>query len=230
MCTCIMSSSYTDCFDRLFMYSGILPLVHPAHHKFDTKYPEVCFFGDALHEIATAEGQVVQWEEIGVTVDIPPGAVSEQAVDGFVHPCLSGPFKLPEGIDLASPLYLVAPALKFTREIKFSLQHFINLKTPEECEQMTFLSAPSTPSYIGSEPMYHLREIKTQKGIFTVGSQVATILLKHFCIVGIGNKHFHPSEGDSSSEISVDPPKRVEGELKQVTVYMYCNCIIYILF
>jgi len=170
---------------------------------------------------------VVQWEEIGVTVDIPPGAVSEQAVDGFVRPCLSGPFQLPEGIDLASPLYLVGPALKFTREIKFSLQHFINLKTPEDCEQMTFLSAPSTPSYIGSEPTYQLREIKIQKGIFAVGSQVATIFLKHFCIVGIGNKHFHPSEGDSGSEFSVDPPKRVEGELKQVTIYMYTVIVLY---
>lgn len=193
------------------------PLVCPPHHKFDAKYPEICFFGDTRHELATTEGKVIKWEDIGVTIDIPPGAVSEQEViDLSVRPCLSGPFEIPDGIDLASPLHLVGPAFKFRQEIKLSLQHFINLETPEDCKQMTFLSAPSTPSYIGSQPTYLLREIKIQEGTFTVGNQVATILLKHFCTVGIGRKRkrIHlASEGDSDT-----PPKRIKGELRQVNI------------
>ena len=193
----------------------IPPIVHPPHHKLDAKYPEVYFFGDTRCETATAEGQVIQWEDIGVTVDIPPGAVSERAtIDVSIRPCLSGPFEIPDGIDLASPLHLVGPAFKFTQEIKLSLQHFINLKAPDGCKEMTFLSALSTPTYIGSVPTYVLREIKSQKTIFTVGSQVATIFLKHFCIVGIGKKRIHQeSEGDSDTDISVGLPKRVKGEL-----------------
>lgn len=151
---------------------------------------------------------MIKLEDVGVTIDIPPGAVSEQAaVDVFVHPSLSGPFEIPDGIDLASPLYLVGPAFKFTREIKLSLQHFINLKTSEDCKEMTFLSAPSAPKYIGSTPTYKLREIQIRKGNFTIGEQVATIFLKHFCFVAIGRKH------NSDTKTSVSPPEEVTGEL-----------------
>jgi len=188
------------------------PVVHPPHHKFDAKYPDVYFLGDTHHEITTTEGQVIQWEDIGVTINIPPGAVSERAtVDISVRPCLIGPFKIPDEIDLASPIHLVGPAFKFRKEIKFSLRHFINLKTPEDCKEMTFLSAPSTPTYIDSKPTYILREIKIQEGAFTVGNQVATIFVKHFCYLGIGKKRTRVgSEGDSDNETSVGP-KRVKG-------------------
>jgi len=132
--------------------------------------------------------------------------------EGYAH--YRCPHNVMSGIDLASPLHLVGPALKFTREIKLSLRHFVNLETPEDCKEMTFLSAPSTPSYNGSEPTYLLMEIKIQKGIFTVGNQVATIFLKHFCFMGIGRKHIQQaSKGDSDTEINFGPPKRVKGEL-----------------
>lgn len=158
----------------------------------------------------------MEWKDIGVVIDIPPGAVSEQAIiDVSVRPCLSGPFEIPNGIDLASPLHLIGPAFKFTQEIKLSLQHFIDLKTPEDCNEMTFLSASSTPSYTGSAPTYLLRELKFQKGIFSVGSQVATIFLKHFCIMGVGRKRTH----------SVGPPTQVKGEPGEVAICMSCNCI-----
>ena len=149
---------------------------------------------------------MIQWEDIGVTLDIPPGAVPEQAtVDIFVRPCLSGPFIIPDGIELASPLLLVGPAFKFTREIRLSLEHFINLNTPEDCKEMTFLSAPSTPTYIDSAPTYMLREVRIQEGTFTVGEQVATISLKHFCAIGLGRK------------------SEARGEL---AICMACNCFV----
>ena len=197
------------------MYNVILSLVYPPHHKFDARYPGICFFGDARHEIATTEGQVIKWEDIGVDIEIPPGAVSEQTViDVSVRPCLSGPFEIPDGIDLASPLYLVRPAFTFRQEIKFSLQHFINLEAPEDCKEITFLLASSTPRYTTSEPKYLLREVNIQKGAFTVGNTVGTVFLKHFCLVGIGRKRIClASEGDSDTEISVGPPKRLRGEL-----------------
>lgn len=52
---------------------------------------------------------MIKWEDIGVDIDIPPGTVTEQTViDVSVRPCLSGPFEIPDGIDLASPLILFA--------------------------------------------------------------------------------------------------------------------------
>ena len=210
------------------MYHDTLPLVHPPHHKFDEKYPKVCFFGDAHHEVVTTEGQAIKWEDIGVTIDIPPGAVSEQATtDVSVWPCLSGPFEIPDGIDLASPFYLATahgPRFKFTQGIKLSLQHFINLKTPEDCKEMVFLSAPSTPSYTRSKPTYLFREI--QKGTFTVGSQVATIFAEHFCFVVVGRlwRYNHLRENMYSARLYWDWDSLSGGQETTFAIFAVSLC------
>ena len=76
------------------------------------RYPEVLFYGTPWKQTVTlAGGHINWWQEIGVKFDIPPGAVPEgKELDLSVWPCVKGPFQLPIGYELASPIFLISPS------------------------------------------------------------------------------------------------------------------------
>ena len=73
-------------------------------------HPGICFVCDPWKRSVTSEGGHISWLEIGIEINIPAGAVSEEmTLELRVHQCLSGPFVLPAGYQLASPVYLISP-------------------------------------------------------------------------------------------------------------------------
>ena len=180
------------------------------HHKFDPAYPGICFLGDPWQETVTSEGKVISWDDdIGIRFTIPPGAVAEgEKLHLTVRPCLNGPFVLPQDRDLASPMYLIQPACNFKEEVELSMSHFVNIKSDEDIESLTFISAHSKPVRGRSGPEYRLREF--QNGVFHVGQSSGTISLKHFCILGVGTKRVH-SEDDDAPEAERNMVKKVKG-------------------
>ena len=153
----------------------------------------------------TSAGAHITWrEEIGVVFDIPPGAVPEgRELDLSVWPCFDGPFLLPDGYELASPVFLISPSFKFSPEITLTLWHFSNLETVEDSERMVFLSAPSTPhtAQAGKKPAYQFRVLG--KGVFEPRQDYGRISLTHFCYVGAGRKrkkHSSPSDSPLSKK------------------------------
>ena len=112
-------------------------------HKHDQLHLGICFLGDPFKGSVGRDGAVLSFP--GVTLSIPPGAVTRD-VDIFIWPCLSGPFLLPDGYELASPPYLIYPHIEFEKEVELKLEHFMNLESKEDCEEMTFISA-SKPVY-----------------------------------------------------------------------------------
>ncbi|CAI8041714.1 hypothetical protein GBAR_LOCUS23152, partial [Geodia barretti] len=172
----------------------------PSGYKFDNKHPGIQFFGGPWKQSVTSAGAHITWrEEIGVEFDIPPGAVPEgRELDLSVWPCFNGPFLLPDGYELASPVFLIPPTFEFSREITVTLWHFSNLETVEDSERMVFLSAPSTPhtKQAGKKPVYQFRVLG--KGVFEPRRNYGQISLTHFCFGGIGRKHKkHSSPSDS---------------------------------
>ena len=138
--------------------------------------------------------------------NIPPGAVPEgRELDLSVWPCFDGPFLLPDGYELASPVFLISPTFEFSQEITLTLWHFSNLETVEDSERMVFLSAPSTPhtKRAGKKPAYEFRVLGN--GVFEPRRNYGQISLTHFCFGGIGRSKHKKHSSPSDSPLSKKP-------------------------
>ena len=153
------------------------------------------FFGTPWKQTVTSVGDPINlWQEIGVEFDIPPGAVPDgKELDLSVWPCIKGPFQLPFGYELASPVFLISPSFQFSSNITLTIGHFSNLETEEDCQTMVFLSAPTAP--------YNVRKIDNSrwypfsilgKGVFSPGHEYGQVSLRHFCYATIGCKRKEP--------------------------------------
>ena len=133
----------------------------------------------------TSDGRKISWDDIGIQFDIPAGAVPEERVLHLsVRPCLSGQFILPDGCNLASPVFMMLPQFEFRKEVTMSMVHFMDLQSEDECERMVFISAPSVPIDQDGKPEYHFKVFK--KGAFHIGQRYGSISLNHFCTLAIG--------------------------------------------
>ena len=150
--------------------------------------------------------------------DIPPGAVPEgKELDLSVWPCVKGPFQLPNGYELASPVFLISPSFQFSSSITLTMCHFSNLATEEDCQRMVFLSAPTTPYVRNTDNSRWYRFRIFRKGVFSPHHEYAQVSLTHFCFASIGHKIkrlFHYSSEDLPSD-----PQR--GETYNLLFFVY---------
>ena len=129
----------------------------------------------------TSSGGTILWNEIGIKAEIPAGAVPEgEVLELRVRPCLSGPFILPEGHQLASPVYLIRPAFDFVNAVRLSIAHFVGLDSSSDCDRMTFITSSSSPTH-GPQPKYEFKLMKG--GIFREREDHGVIYLKHRCLL-----------------------------------------------
>ena len=185
----------------------ILLLVKTLSLDFSTQYPEIAFLKIDLSERAI----INHLEDMGISVCVPEDALgsTKDKIDLHISPCFSGPFELPPGFDSASPTYLIRPSrrVEFKKDVMIKISHHINLQTEEDCKDMVFLSASSTPAYRGSRPVYIFKEIQGVKTVFRPGDQVGEIYLRHFCLLKAACKRGRDSEEHSSDS----SPKRHKG-------------------
>ena len=159
----------------------------------------------------TSEGLEVSWEDIGIAFSIPQGAVPDnEELKLSVRPCLAGPFGLPLGYKLTSPVYIISPHFHFKKDIQLVIYHFANLKTDEDTENMSFLSAPSSPQSTGSRLRYEFKSLKG--GVFQKNESFGTISLRHFCAASTGSSsRKRPFDYASVSDTEDTPePKRLQ--------------------
>ena len=159
----------------------------PAYYKYDDQYPGIRFFGSPWTMSVTSDGAHINWEkEIGIGFDIPPGAVpTGKQLDLSVWPCANGPFQLPEGYGMASPVFLVSPSFEFSCNINMTMHHFCTVETESNCDSMAFLSSPTIPSKgDGRELGYRFKVL--HKGMFHPSEDYGRVSLKHFCFSMIG--------------------------------------------
>jgi hypothetical protein len=86
----------------------------------------------------------------------------------------------------------------FQEGITLRMHHHANLQSEEDCEDMVFLSASSTPEYRDFHPVYTFKDIRQSKGIFKPGDQVGEIALRHFCLIKLAKR----KRGESSETTS----------------------------
>ena len=140
---------------------------------------------------------------MGISLYIPkhlPNFVND------IHPCFTGPFELPDLYEQASPAYLILHnKVHLQKDVTMRMNHYANLRSQEDCDMMTFLSASSTPEYRDSHPVYTFKEMVGSKGTFQPGDQVGEVSLQHFCLVITGKRK------RNSEESSVTSSKKHQG-------------------
>ena len=160
----------------------------PSHSLTESQYPGVHLLeGSPWRESVTSVERKISWDDIGIQFDIPAGAIPGGKVLHLnVWPCLSGRFILPDGCDLASPVFMISPEFKFRKEIMMSMIHFMDLQSEDACERMVFISAPSVTIDQDGKPEYHFKV--SDKGVFHIGQRNGSIALNHFCAFAIARK------------------------------------------
>ena len=163
-----------------------------AELKEKAAYPGILFSEGVKKEFITSDEKTINLEDVGISITFPENSwpSSDPPLEITIQPCFSGPFEMPDGIESVSPAYIIKYNRKITfiKDVILKIRHNANLQTKEDCENMVFLSARSTPEYRGSCPFYVFKEITDTKGLFGPRQEkpLGEIQLKHFCIVTTG--------------------------------------------
>ena len=165
---------------------------------------------DSLEYKVDSEGTVISLiEELGIAIDVPPGAVTDHHHDNEVtvriNACLGGPFELPEGYELVSPVFHVEPGAEFAEKpVDVSIVHFLNTDEDEEetiCD-LKFVSAP-----FDFDSRAGIKFSQLDGGTFIPGRRIGKISLQHFCYIGVAARQM-ASAAVSDHESSLATPRR----------------------
>ena len=153
--------------------------------------PVIEFLGAPIKKCITSKGAGMDLLDHGISISIPQQRLggSVDSVDLLINPCLSGPFILPDGYELASPVYVIEPSQQgvLQKPCTVRIQHYISLQNERDCDGMTFISAKIAPQTRWFGP-YDFKEVKGYKQTFTPNSQVGEIELHHFCCLACARR------------------------------------------
>ena len=127
--------------------------------------------------------------DIGFSLTVPPGTIPyRQSVKLTVCLSFSGPFVLPDGCELVSPVYFVSaePEIQLKKQIELSLDHWANLEDEESCRSLSFVFAPSDPVSEDLQSQFHFRPLPG--GVFAPDSQTGTIMVDHLSKFAVGRR------------------------------------------
>ena len=165
----------------------------PAGH--DQKYPGLLLYNAPVIRYQTASSDCYRCMGISLYIHKhSPNFVND------IRPCFSGPFELPKEYEPASPAYLILHnEMHLQNNVTMRMNHYANLRSQEDCDCMTFLSASSTPEYRNSHPVYTFKEMLGSKGTFKPGDQVGEVSLQHFCLIITGKRKRDSEESSATS-------------------------------
>ena len=167
-----------------------MPSVTPASIvAFNPDFPGVVFSKHCAEMVVDDKGGTVIGE--GIQLDIPENAiVSGDSVDIALQGCLGGPFLLPSGITLVSPVYRIAPPCVFRQEVVLTIEHFAQLELARDCEEMVFITSPTKPKIRqkAAQAQWKFRISEHARLECELRSQKAKLHLRHFCLGAIGRR------------------------------------------
>ena len=119
----------------------------------------------------------------GVSLKIPQDAVQpDKPVNVTFNTCLSGPFKYPEGYSPLSSVHHISTDVPFENDVEVSIEHFANIETKEQAEDMTlFIAQPSN----GTE---EIQFVPMEGGKFEVGKESCTLSTQQVGFLSAGTK------------------------------------------
>ena len=160
------------------------------------QYPTISFQFPSLMDIVDSRGKFLSWENCGVLINVPAGAVCEGTeILVQVHRTVGGPFILPYGYRLVSPLYFVSPSYEFEKDVELSIVHHASLTTRQQCSQLQFVTSGTHDTL--NQQQYPLQKIR-EGGRFMVSGVIGRISVRHFCPNGVAaDESSEPIQGKS---------------------------------
>ena len=155
---------------HLLLISGSSLPLYP-YHVLDDGFPGICFLGEPQEVAVQSEPVTISPPGLGVTLKIPPNAVqsSDEPATVSLRACLpSTVFQYPEGCTPLSAVYHISSNSVFNKDIELSIEHFADLKTDKQANEMTFLRADS-------EEKGKYRFTPMEGGVFEAGGHKCTI-------------------------------------------------------
>lgn len=173
------------------------PLVH------DPSYGTgIAFYDVATTKDATSEGSIINFEN-GIVVKVPEGVIPPDTSITFkCQPAFASKevFVLPSDIEAASPTYLLSSSEILSGDVTLTIEHFMDLQTDEDAENLVFLVADSKPS---EDSTYCFKEVDSGHPLFKPGETVGTISTNHFSFWKIGVKAFKMFQGKKHNNIVI---------------------------
>lgn len=112
------------------------------------------------------------------------GASTEMEVS--VQPCLRGPFKIPEGYDKASPVYMIEGSVKRTATIR--INHHANIESEEDRRNMVFLRSDNISQGEKSKLSFHFNIVQGGDASFEIGKDVGEITVEELTPMCVATK------------------------------------------
>ena len=169
------------------------------------KLQGVCVAGDKLFLLQNDSPQLLNWEEYGLRIAIPQGAVQKSdTVEVAITALVGGEFILPEDTELVSAVYAIFVSKPLLKPVQLELQHCVSIEKPAHSNYLSFATAHS------DRPPYHFQPV--EGGKFSIGNQYGSISLSGFSIWSIIKKkfrrrgHSQSSTTSSNSLSSTDAP------------------------
>ena len=159
--------------------------VKRSHQHFDDEFPDVSLLGKSVEFTVKPEWKPVTISPPGhgVSLKIPQDAVRhDKPMNVAFKTCLSGPFKYPEGYAPLSSVHHISTDTPFENDVEVSIEHFANIETEEQAEDMTlFIAQPSN----GIE---EIQFVPMKGGKFEVGKESCTLSTQQVGFLSAGAK------------------------------------------
>ena len=159
------------------------------------KLQGVCVAGHKLFLLQNDSPQLLNWEEYGLKIAIPQGAVQQSdTVEVAITALVGGEFILPEDTELVSAVYAISVSKPLLKPVQLEIQHCVSIEEPAHSNYLSFATAPSDC------PPYHFQPV--EGGIFSIGNQYGGITVSGFSIWSIIKKKFRRRGHSQSSTTS----------------------------
>ena len=176
----------------------------PLHQTL--RHPGVIFYDEPQERIFTSSGGHSDFDN-GVEITVPPNIIPQGLSMGIrVQPSLAPKdvFVLPEGIQSASPSYLISKegSTNLGGEVTLSMEHHVSVPTKEDADDLLFLGAGSSPRRSGSLCVYEYKELVHGRSEFIPGDNKGRLttaeLSKKFLKIGLNTRTRKQSSGGNA--------------------------------
>ena len=119
-----------------------------------TLLPSVAFAEPILTKTFGSSGGIFEIKKAGVTIRIPPGAISSDAIATVsIKICSEGPFQFPKDCKVVSSVCLFETNLKLVKPVEIVVSHFDQLLSKR------VLTSSLVPDYRGPAPFYLFQKV-----------------------------------------------------------------------
>ena len=132
--------------------------------------------------------QSINWEEYGIRITVPQGAVlPSDTVQVTITALVGGDFIFPEDTELVSAVYAINLSKPFLEPVKLEIQHCVSIETASHCNCLSFSTATN------NQPPYEFNAV--DGGEFSIGNRYGSISIATFskyCIKTYSGRRYQP--------------------------------------